>query len=143
MLVLSCDCYDRFIIDLAKTLTMTEPRLGFVQCLDSRGLHRMAYWEWGESANPNVLVCVHGLSRQGRDFDTLPFHCVRWPALLLSACAFGVGHGQLWLPSILAGVVYGFLAKRTGTLGESVAAHATTNALLAAYVLKNDQWQLW
>jgi len=79
----------------------------------------------------------------GRDFDTLPFHCVRWPALLLSACAFGVGHGQLWLPSILAGVVYGFLAKRTGTLGESVAAHATTNALLAAYVLKNDQWQLW
>ena len=36
-----------------------------------RGLHRMAYWEWGDAANPRVLVCVHGLSRQGRDFDTL------------------------------------------------------------------------
>ncbi len=31
----------------------------------------MAYWEWGDRANPRVLVCVHGLSRQGRDFDTL------------------------------------------------------------------------
>ncbi len=50
---------------------MTEPRLNHVQCLDSRGLHRMAYWEWGDTANPRVLVCVHGLARQGRDFDTL------------------------------------------------------------------------
>jgi pimeloyl-ACP methyl ester carboxylesterase len=50
---------------------MTEPRLHHVPCLDSRGLHRMAYWEWGDAANPRVLVCVHGLTRQGRDFDTL------------------------------------------------------------------------
>jgi pimeloyl-ACP methyl ester carboxylesterase len=50
---------------------MTEPRLHTVQCLDSKGLHRMAYWEWGDAANPRVLVCVHGLTRQGRDFDTL------------------------------------------------------------------------
>ena len=50
---------------------MTEPRLNHVQCLGARGLHRMAYWEWGDAANPRVLVCVHGLSRQGRDFDVL------------------------------------------------------------------------
>lgn len=49
---------------------MHEPRLNHVQCLDTQGLHRMAYWEWGDPANPRVLVCVHGLSRQGRDFDT-------------------------------------------------------------------------
>jgi pimeloyl-ACP methyl ester carboxylesterase len=42
-----------------------------VQCLGSRGLHRMAYTEWGDPANPKVLVCAHGLTRQGRDFDTL------------------------------------------------------------------------
>jgi pimeloyl-ACP methyl ester carboxylesterase len=35
------------------------------------GLHRMAYWEWGDPANSRVLVCAHGLTRQGRDFDTL------------------------------------------------------------------------
>ncbi|MEP7059050.1 MAG: alpha/beta hydrolase [Caldimonas sp.] len=50
---------------------MTSPRLRHVKGLDSRGLHRMAYWEWGDPANRRVLVCVHGLSRQGRDFDTL------------------------------------------------------------------------
>ena len=49
---------------------MHEPRLNHVQCLDTRGLHRMAWWEWGDAGNPRVLVCVHGLSRQGRDFDT-------------------------------------------------------------------------
>ncbi len=47
------------------------PRLKHVQCLGAKGLHRMAYWEWGDATNPRVLVCVHGLSRQGRDFDTL------------------------------------------------------------------------
>lgn len=50
---------------------MNEPRLNHVQCLHGYQLHRMAYWEWGDEANPKVLVCVHGLSRQGRDFDTL------------------------------------------------------------------------
>jgi pimeloyl-ACP methyl ester carboxylesterase len=31
----------------------------------------MAYCEWGDPGNDRVLVCAHGLSRQGRDFDTL------------------------------------------------------------------------
>jgi pimeloyl-ACP methyl ester carboxylesterase len=48
-----------------------EPRLNHVQCLGAGGLHKMAYWEWGDAANPKVLVCAHGLSRQGRDFDVL------------------------------------------------------------------------
>lgn len=48
-----------------------QPRQHVVSCLDGRGLHRMAYTEWGEADNPKVLVCVHGLSRQGRDFDVL------------------------------------------------------------------------
>ena len=49
----------------------TQPTLHHVPCLDGRGLHKMAYWQWGDPGNPRVLVCVHGLSRQGRDFDTL------------------------------------------------------------------------
>lgn len=42
-----------------------------VQCIGPHGLHRMAYTEWGDPANPRVLICVHGLTRNGRDFDTL------------------------------------------------------------------------
>jgi pimeloyl-ACP methyl ester carboxylesterase len=50
-----------------------QPRLRHVQCLDPRGLHRMAYWQWerADGASDRVLVCVHGVSRQGRDFDVL------------------------------------------------------------------------
>jgi pimeloyl-ACP methyl ester carboxylesterase len=40
-----------------------------VQCASPVGLHRIAYTEWGDSANPQVLMCVHGLTRSGRDFD--------------------------------------------------------------------------
>jgi pimeloyl-ACP methyl ester carboxylesterase len=47
------------------------PRQLFVQCASPSGLHRVAYTEWGERDNPRVLVCVHGLTRSGRDFDRL------------------------------------------------------------------------
>ena len=42
-----------------------------VQCITPGGLHQMAYTEWGDPRNRNLLVCVHGLSRCGRDFDAL------------------------------------------------------------------------
>ncbi len=42
-----------------------------VQCIGAHGFHRMAYTEWGDPANPRVLMCVHGLTRNGRDFDDL------------------------------------------------------------------------
>lgn len=48
-----------------------SPRLIHVPCLRPGALYRMACWEWGDPANERVLVCVHGLTRQGRDFDTL------------------------------------------------------------------------
>lgn len=53
------------------TAASTEPRLERVACLDPTGLRRVAYWEWGDPENPRVVVCVHGLTRQGRDFDVL------------------------------------------------------------------------
>ena len=46
-------------------------RQSFVQCLSPVGFHRMHYTEWGDPHNPRVLVCVHGLTRCGRDFDFL------------------------------------------------------------------------
>jgi pimeloyl-ACP methyl ester carboxylesterase len=46
-------------------------REGAVRCLDPHGFHWMRYAEWGDAANPRVLVCVHGLTRNGRDFDHL------------------------------------------------------------------------
>ena len=50
---------------------MTEPRLNYVSCPDLGEGHRMAYWQWGQPDSAHVVLCVHGLSRQGRDFDVL------------------------------------------------------------------------
>jgi pimeloyl-ACP methyl ester carboxylesterase len=49
----------------------TEPRRRSVLCASPAGLHRMAYREWGDPRNRDVLVCVHGLTRSGQDFDEL------------------------------------------------------------------------
>ena len=73
----------------------SQPRERSVQCASPSGLHRMAYTEWGDPANPNVLICVHGLSRNGRDFDDLA------RAMAVShrvVCPDVVGRGQSdWL----------------------------------------------
>ncbi|MBQ5947259.1 alpha/beta fold hydrolase [Massilia sp. ST3] len=50
---------------------MSEPSLKSVQCSSPAGLHRVAYKEWGDPLNPKVLVCVHGVTRVGDDFDHL------------------------------------------------------------------------
>jgi pimeloyl-ACP methyl ester carboxylesterase len=47
------------------------PREKRVQCASNAGLHRIAYREWGDADNPEVVICVHGLTRCARDFDNL------------------------------------------------------------------------
>lgn len=53
----------------ARSPDLAGPRQRYVQCANPAGLHRMAYTEWGDPNNERVLVCVHGLTRSGRDFD--------------------------------------------------------------------------
>lgn len=50
---------------------MLTPRLHTVQWLSPEGLHNLAYREWGDPDNPNVLLCVHGLTRCGGDYQTI------------------------------------------------------------------------
>jgi pimeloyl-ACP methyl ester carboxylesterase len=50
---------------------MIEPSLNYVSCPDAAAGHRMAYWQWGQPDAEHVVLCVHGLTRQGRDFDVL------------------------------------------------------------------------
>lgn len=54
---------------------MIQPTLNYVSCAspaDSDATsYAMAYWQWGNPAAGHVVLCVHGLSRQGRDFDVL------------------------------------------------------------------------
>jgi CAAX prenyl protease-like protein len=80
---------------------------------------------------------------QSADFEALPFSAVRLSGVLVSSLAFGIAHGAWWLPGVVAGLIYAVLLRRTGRLGEAIAAHATTNALIAVWVLALQQWQLW
>jgi exosortase E/protease (VPEID-CTERM system) len=77
------------------------------------------------------------------DFAALSFKDVPWWAIAVSAAVFGVTHGSFWLPGAVAGAAYAVVAVLTGKIGESVAAHATTNSLIAMQVLLFGHWQLW
>lgn len=70
---------------------MSEPRFKSVQCMSPAGLHRVAYKEWGAADNPKVLVCVHGVTRVGDDFDHLARAlCDTWRVV----CPDIVGRGR-------------------------------------------------
>jgi pimeloyl-ACP methyl ester carboxylesterase len=73
---------------------MSEPTLHFVNCPDAQGSHRMAYWQWGNPQAGHVVLCVHGLSRQGRDFDVLAQALVAQSPQIKVVCPDVVGRGQ-------------------------------------------------
>lgn len=78
---------------------MSNPNLNYVLCPDTTGGHRMAYWQWGNPNAAHVLVCVHGLTRQGRDFDVLAQAlCARSGDAIRVVCPDVVGRGKSdWL----------------------------------------------
>lgn len=47
------------------------PRAGSFLSLGQGGFHRIAFTDWGETNGRKAAVCVHGLTRSGRDFDVL------------------------------------------------------------------------
>ncbi len=59
----------------------------------------MAYWQWGNPTAAHVVTCVHGLSRQGRDFDVLARALVaQADGALRVVCPDIAGRGQSeWL----------------------------------------------
>ena len=78
-------------------LTQRSPRLDRVLGLSSHGFHAIALAEWGSAGRHDVAVCVHGLTRTGRDFDVLGEALSATHRVL---CPDVVGRGGSdWLPS--------------------------------------------
>ena len=101
------------------------PRLAGYLGLSLGGFHRLAYWEWGPRDAERTLICVHGLTRQGRDFDILARTFARqgWRVI----CPDLVGRGQS-----------GWLAQPAGyTLLQY---GADMNALLARLDVEEVDW---
>jgi pimeloyl-ACP methyl ester carboxylesterase len=71
-----------------------QPELLYIDCT-APVPHRMAYWQWGDPQASHTVVCVHGLSRQGRDFDVLAQSLVeRSKTPLRVVCPDVVGRGK-------------------------------------------------
>jgi len=77
-----------------------------------------------------------------RDFLTLAPQATSWMAIGLSSAVFALAH-NLWLAALIAGMAYALLYRRFGNLWYPILAHATTNALLAGWVLRTRAWGYW
>lgn len=75
-------------------------------------------------------------------FLTIPLAAVKPAPFLITSCIFGFAHHQ-WLPGILCGMIYQWLACRRGDLGEAITAHAITNFCLGVWVVTRDAWRFW
>lgn len=146
---------------------MTEATLNYVPCPDAYGGHRMAYWRWGNPAAAHAIVCVHGLSRQGRDFDVLARELLRRSAgtvRVLCPDVVGRGHSD-WLVDPLGYQLPTYVADMVallrqeglrqvdwvgtslgGLIGMGLGGHAQTLGISLRRLVLNDvgpvvQWQ--
>ena len=87
-----------FCPGIAAAPSLTTPKAAEIVGSASISGHRMAYWEWNNTGNPqhpHVVLCVHGLTRQGRDFDTLARELSQHARVICPDVA-GRGHSD-WL----------------------------------------------
>ena len=78
-----------------------------------------------------------------REFGSVPFSAVTLLSIGLSSVAFGLMHGQHWMVGIVAGLAFAGMMKWKGRLSDAIVAHATSNLLLAVWVLSRGDWAQW
>jgi exosortase E/protease (VPEID-CTERM system) len=76
------------------------------------------------------------------DFTAISLRKFGWLSWFATSLAFGSLHSS-WLAGALAGAAYSLAVYHRGRLADGVVAHATTNALLAGWVLAFGRWDLW
>jgi len=76
------------------------------------------------------------------DVTTVAAGRFTWLSFLGSSVLFGALHGR-WLAGTLAGMAYALTLYRRGEIADAIAAHSTTNALIAGTVLATGRWSLW
>jgi CAAX prenyl protease-like protein len=79
----------------------------------------------------------------GPDVERLPVGLFSWSSFAISSVLFGMLHGGLWLAGTVAGMSFALALYQRRALGDAVLAHATTNGLIAVYVLATGRWSVW
>jgi exosortase E/protease (VPEID-CTERM system) len=80
---------------------------------------------------------------QSPDFTAVDLRTFAWMPFLVSSVLFGALHGNRWFVGAVAGMLFAWAARRRGSIGDAVIAHAVANLLLAAWVLATGDWRLW
>ncbi|MFT4112998.1 exosortase E/protease, VPEID-CTERM system [Silvibacterium sp.] len=78
-----------------------------------------------------------------RNFESASLARLTPLSIVISSAIFGALHGAQWMVGIFAGVAFALLARWRGRIGDAVIAHATSNALLALWVLVRHDWSQW
>ncbi len=102
---------------ISPMLTRTAPRERSLKSLSPHGFHRVVWHEWGDPANPRVVICVHGLTRTGRDFDVLGEALAR-SHRVLAVDMPGRGRSE-WLPAKADYVYTTYLTTLTALIAAS------------------------
>jgi CAAX protease family protein len=76
------------------------------------------------------------------DFKSVPVGTYSHRSFAITTLLFAVEHEQ-WLAGLICGALYNALLYRTRSVFACVVAHATSNALLAAWVLLRQDWKFW
>ncbi|MDZ7589225.1 MAG: alpha/beta hydrolase [Rubrivivax sp.] len=79
-----------------RSAPVAAPRLLHLRCMSLAGFHRLAVWHWPAPGNAVPVVCVHGLTRNARDFDTLARELVKRGRSVYCPDIVGRGHSD-WL----------------------------------------------
>jgi len=96
---------------------MLEPRRKTFRSLSAHGFHEVVYRDWGRSESSRAVVCVHGLTRNGRDFDTLA-SCLADRFRILCPDMPGRGESE-WLPDASDYVFPTYLTALTAMLAHA------------------------
>lgn len=77
-------------------------------------------------------------------FEKVAFGSFSWSSFSIVTLAFGLAHwGPDFVPALMTGALYNWVAYRTRSLGSCILAHAVTNLLLGFYIMATGQWGFW
>ena len=79
----------------------------------------------------------------GPEVERLPLGLFTWSSFAISSVLFGLLHGSFWVAGTVAGMSFAVALYQRRRLGDAVVAHATTNGLIAMYVLATGRWSVW
>ncbi|MGQ9724312.1 MAG: alpha/beta fold hydrolase [Tepidimonas sp.] len=120
-----------------------EPTLHHLVVGGPRAAHgeprRLAWWEWNATGLPHpdhLVVCVHGLSRQARDFDVLA-QALASQAAVVCVDVAGRGHSD-WLDDPMAYQIPTYVNDLAVLLAHLRQRHAQATGTAEPYALRID-----